>query len=69
MKTEKEAFIEPHKTPGGPSIIMKFAIIPEFISKLLKVSGFKPQENRCDNNFRSCGVTVKEIICHVLKSV
>ena len=35
----------------------------------MKINGFKAQEKRRDDNFQSCGVSVKDIRRHLLNSV
>ena len=35
----------------------------------MKLNGYQAQDRRRDDNFRSCGVTAKDIRSHLLKSV
>ena len=58
-----------HKKKGQPSIVSKFPIIPEEITNFIKTNGFKAQEKRRDDDFRSCGVSLNDIREHLLKVV
>ena len=58
-----------HKKRGQPSIVSKFPTIPEVVTEFLKTNGFKAQERRRDDDFRSCGVSIEEIRQHLLKTV
>eukprot|EP00111_Clytia_hemisphaerica_P022411 TCONS_00065867-protein len=58
-----------HKKKGQPSIVSKFPTIPDEITKFIKTNGFKAQEKRRDDDFRSCGVSLNDIRDHLLKVV
>ena len=51
------------------SIVSKFPQIPEVITNFLKINGFKAQEKRRDDNFRSCVVSLEDIKNHLLKKI
>ena len=59
----------PHKKLGAPSLISKFPSIPDTVTEFVKLKGYQSQDRRRDDNFRSCGVTAKDIRSHLLKSV
>ena len=64
-EVEKQLKLSVYRKRGQHSIVSKFPQIPEVITDFLKINGFKAQEKRGDDNFRSCGVHLKiqKIIC------
>ena len=46
-----------------------FPTIPEVATEFFKKNGFKVQQKRQNNDFISCGVTVKQVKEHFLKVI
>ena len=68
-EVEKKPKLSVCRKCGQLSIVSKFPIILDVITNFLKISAFKAQEKRRDDNFRSCGVSFKDIKNHLLKKI
>ena len=68
-EVEKQPKLSVCRKRGQPSIVSKFPKIPDVITDFLKINAFKAQEKRRDDNFRSCGVSLKDIKNHLLEKI
>ena len=68
-EVEKKSKLSVYRKRGQSSVVSKFPQIPEVITDFLKIDGFKAQEKRRDDNFRSCRVSPEDIKNYLLKKI
>ena len=69
LKKKNKEKKESSAKPGCKSIVEQFPNIPEITTEFIKKNGYKAQERRGNNEFVSCGVTVEEVLKHLLDTV